>query len=494
MENRKEKAMMYGLRESDSPIVPEKLPNKEDGKPSSAEGVEGRGLAKRNAKKHPKDRTQRRVALPEKLQRIRQASKKKGDPLTALLHHVYSTETLKEAFYSLKHKSAPGVDKVTWYAYQENLEANLTNLSERLKVGTYRPEPVERHYIPKADGRKRPIGIPVLEDKIAQKAMVLVLNQVYEEEFKNFSYGFRPGRSQHDALDALNVALEKRKINWILDCDIQGFFDHLSHAWLIRFIQHRISDKRIIRLINRWLRAGVLEEGKWLSTEEGTPQGGSISPLLANIYLHYVLDLWIAWWRKHTAQGEVIIVRYADDFVVGFQYNRDAKRFWKELRIRLQKFNLNLNEKKTRLIHFGRYAKRDRAKYGKGRPETFEFLGFTHICGRSLYGNFLVIRQTSAKRMRLKLNELKQLLRYRLNWKVSDIGKWLRSVLFGHYRYYGVPYNWAKLRAFYNELVKLWFWQLKRRNQRTLASLSQILSHLSIRTPCRLTQGRSPVR
>ncbi|MFC1570049.1 group II intron reverse transcriptase/maturase [bacterium] len=414
MNNRKGNLMMHELRESDSPIVPEKPANKADVKMPVAELAEERGLAKGNALKHSKVRTQGRVALSEKLLRIRQASKKKGGQLTALYHHIYSTETLEAAFYSLKRKAAPGKDRVTWKEYEQNLACNLAVLSNRLKVGTYRPEPVERCYISKRDGRKRPIGIPVIEDKIVQKAAVLVLNQVYEEEFKNFSYGFRPERSQHNALDALNVALEKRQINWILDCDIQGFFDHLSHEWLIQFIRHRISDKRIIRLIKGWLQAGVLKEGDLQCTEEGTPQGGSISPLLANIYLHYVLDLWEIWWRKHRARGEVIIVRFADDFVVGFQYNRDAKRFWKELRIRLQKFSLNLNEQKTRLVHFGRYAKRDRAKYGKGRPETFEFLGFTHICSTSRYGHFLVIRKTSAKRMRLKLKELKQELRKRL--------------------------------------------------------------------------------
>lgn len=467
MNNRKGNLMMHEFRESDSPIVPKKQPNKTVLQRTVAEAAEERGLAKRNANKDSKVRTQSRVALPESLLRIRQTSKEKGDKFNALFHHVYSAETLKVAFFSLKRKSSAGVDQVTWHEYKEHLDANLDDLSHRLKLGTYRPEPVNRRYIPKSDGRLRPIGIPVLEDKIVQKAAVLVLNQVYEEIFKNFSYGFRPGRSQHDALDAVAVGLEKRKINWILDCDIQGFFDHLSHQWLLRFIGHRVSDKRIIRLIKDWLKAGILDEGNYHSTEEGTPQGGSISPLLANIYLHYVLDLWVTRQRKHDTKGQVIVVRYADDFIIGFQYNRDAKRFWQLLSSRLNQFGLSLNETKTRLVHFGKYATRDRAKKGMGRPETFEFLGFTHICSTSPIGRFMVIRQTNAKRMRRKLKEIKQQLRYRLHDKIRDVGKWLKSVLTGHYRYYGVPYNFVKMRAFYNELIKLWHKQLKRRSQRT---------------------------
>ena len=467
MNNRKGNLIMHEFRESDSPIVLKKQPNKTDIHQTVAEAVEGRGLAKRNAEKFPKVRTQRRVALPVKLLRIRQAKRQKGEKFNALYHHVYSTENLKTAFYSLRRKTAPGKDQITWKKYEENLGNNLKRLSGKLKSGTYRPEPVERRYIPKQDGRLRPIGIPVLEDKIVQKTMVLVLNQMYEKEFRNFSYGFRPGRSQHHALDAVSYAIEKRRINWILDCDIQGFFDHLSHDWLIRFLEHEISDKRIISLINRWLRAGVLEEGILTRTESGTPQGGSISPLLANIYLHYVLDLRVAKWRNQEAKGQVIIVRYADDFVVGFQYKSEAERFWKSIASRLGQFNLHLNEKKTRLIQFGRHAQRERAKRGKGRAETFEFPGFTHICSKSPKGYFIVMRQTSAQRMRQKIREIKEQLRYRLHEKIREVGKWLRSVLIGHYRYYGVPFNMVKMRAFYNELIRLWFEQLKRRSQRT---------------------------
>jgi len=464
--------MMYELRESDSPIVSKKPANNGSSQLCfdflPAEPAEKRGLAKGNARKLPKVRTQRRVALPSCLSRIRRASKnRKGEKFTALFHHVYTEPMLKRAFYSLKRQAAPGIDEMTWNAYQSNLDANLSDLAHRLKAGTYRPHAVKRCYIPKTDGRQRPIGIPVLEDKIVEKSMVMVLIQLYEEEFLNFSHGFRPNRNPHHALDALAVSLEKRQINWILDADIQGFFDHLSHEWLITFIQHRIADKRVIKLINRWLKAGVLENNVYQQTEQGTPQGGSISPLLANIYLHYVLDLWVAWWRKHNATGDVIIVRYADDFIVGFQYHKDAIQFLQDIKKRLNKFNLKLHQQKTRLIEFGRYAAWRRAKRGQGKPETFEFLGFTHICGKFHKGHFHVVRQTSGKRLRLKLTQLKIELRQRLHWKVADVGKWLRVVLLGHYRYYGVPYNGAKLRAFYNKLIRLWYRQLKRRSQRT---------------------------
>jgi group II intron reverse transcriptase/maturase len=472
MNNRKGNLIMHELRESDSPVVSKKRPNNGGEQLSfcfaPAEGVEKRGLAKENAFKHPKVRTQRRAALQRCLDRIRRvANTRKGEPLTALYHHVYSTDTLLTSFYSLKRDSAAGVDHVTWSAYEEDLDANLTDLSHRLQLGTYRPEPVMRTFIPKAGGRLRPIGIPVLEDKIVEKAVVFVLNQVYEEEFVNFTYGFRPKRNQHQALDAVAMGIESRRINWILDADLAGFFDHLSHDWLIKFVEHRIKDRRIIRLIGRWLNAGVLEKDVYHSTDEGTPQGGSISPLLANIYLHYVLDLWVNKWRTDEATGDVIIVRYADDFIVGFQSYKDAQQFRFLLQQRLQKFNLMLNASKTRLIEFGRYAKLRRAKRGLGKPETFEFLGFTHACGRFRKGHFHVERRTSMKRLRAKLKEIKQELRYRLHWKVRDVGQWLRRVLIGHYRYYGVPYNMSKLYVFYNELVRLWFRQLKRRSQRT---------------------------
>lgn len=463
--------MMHKLRESDSPVVSQKRSNNGGEQLSfafaPAEAVEKRGLVKGNEREHPKVRTQRRIALLDRLARIRHVSKnRKAEKLTALLHHVYHTDTLKAAFESLKRTSAPGIDSVTWEQYNENLDAHLDDLSQRVKGGTYRPSPVRRAWVPKSDGRLRPIGIPVLEDKIVEKAMVTVLNQIYEEEFKNFSYGFRPGRHQHQALDAVTVALETRPINWILDADIQGFFDSLSHDWLLTFLRHRIADKRVLRLIGRWLKAGVMEDGKRLCTDEGTPQGGSISPLLANIYLHYVLDLWVTWWRKHEAKYEVIIVRYADDFIVGFQSYKDAVRFRAALENRLEKFNLNLNTSKTRLIEFGRYAIYRRAKRGEGKPETFDFLGFTHICGPFRKGHFHVHRHTSHKRLRRKLKELSAQLRYRRHWKVRDTGRWLRSVLIGHYRYYGVPYNMAKLWAFFNELVRAWFRQLIRRSHK----------------------------
>jgi group II intron reverse transcriptase/maturase len=388
------------------------------------------------------------------------------EKFTALLHHVYSIETLITAFYSLNRKAIAGVDKTTWEEYERDLARNLSDLSKRLQRGGYKPPPVERIYVPKSDGKERPIGIPTIEDKTVQKAMVMVLSQIYEVDFKNFSYGFREKRSPHDALDAVTVAIETRKINWVLDADLKGFFDCLSHDWLIKFVKHRIADKRVIRLIKRWLRAGVLDQGELKIADEGTPQGGSVSPLLANIYLHYVLDLWVEWWRSNNAKGEVFIVRYADDFVIGFQYYSDAKIFAQEIRKRLAKYNLKLNEQKTRMIQFGRFAERDRNDRDKGKPETFDFLGFTHICGKSRKGNFRVKRHTIAKRMRAKLQELKKELRNRLHWKIHEVGKWLSRVLTGHFNFYGVHYNWAMLKAFRYELVRLWFKTLRRRSHR----------------------------
>ncbi len=382
---------------------------------------------------------------------------------------------LTTSFYSLKRKAIAGVDKTTWDDYESDLEQNLSDLSGRLQKGQYKPAPVERIYVPKADGKLRPIGIPTIEDKTVQKAMGMVLSQIYEVDFRNFSYGFREKRSQHNALDAVTVALETRKINWVLDADLKGFFDCLSHDWLIKFIKHRVADKRVVRLIKRWLRAGVLDHGELKIAGEGTPQGGSISPLLANIYLHYVLDLWVDWWRKSKAQGEVVIIRYADDFIIGFQYYSDAKVFAKELRKRLSKYNLKLNEQKTRMIQFGRFAERDRNERGRGKPETFDFLGFTHICGKSKKGNFRVKRHTIAKRMRAKLKELKEELSKRMHWKIREVGKWLKRVLTGHYNYYGVHYNWVKIKSFRYELVRLWFKTLRRRSHKTTVNWDKMM-------------------
>ena len=361
---------------SDRPTVPEKSPNNA-GQPAT-EGMEGRGLAKGNLPQQNASRTPSREDALSALERVRQAATKdKKVRFTALLHHIYDPERLREAYFCLKKEAAPGVDGETWRHYGETLEDNLQDLSHRLKRGAYRAKPVRRVYIPKADGRQRPLGVPALEDKIVQRAAVEVLNAIYETDFLGFSYGFRPGRSQHQALDALYTGLLTRKVNWVLDVDIRGFFDAISHEWLVKFIEHRIADRRVVRLIQKWLNAGVLEDGKRIRVEEGTPQGGSASPLLANVYLHYVFDLWVQAWRQKRAHGEVIVVRFADDIVVGFNSQADADQFRAELTERMRKFHLELHPEKTRLLEFGPYAIDQRQWRGEGKPETFNFLGFS---------------------------------------------------------------------------------------------------------------------
>src|SRR5205809_531640 len=416
--------MTNGLGKSDSPVVPVKSPNK-TGQPV-AEGMEGGGLAKGNLPQQNASRTPSRKDAPSELERVRQAAKKdKKLRFTALLHHIYNLETLRMAYFSSKKEAAPGVDGETWRHYGEELERNLQDLSERLKRGAYRAKPVRRVYIPKADGRQRPLGVTALEDKIVQRAAVEVLNAIYETDFLGFSYGFRPGRSQHQALDALYTGLLTRKVNWVLDLDIKSFFDGLSHEWLVKFVEHRIADRRVVRLIQKWLNAGVLEEGKRIRMEKGTPQGGSASPLLANIYLHYVFDLWVQAWRRKRSHGDVIMVRFADDIVVGFQVKSDAERFWAELTERLRKFALELHPDKTRLLEFGPFAVASRKRRGEGKPETFNFLGFTHICGKKRSGRFTVVRQTMRKWLQAKLNEVKTELRRRMHHSLPEVGQWL---------------------------------------------------------------------
>lgn len=459
--------MMNDGGKSDKPIVPEKGANKGDTTVPPAERVEGRGLAKGNSGEQTRFWTQGQVDLQDALDRIRaKARRDKDERFTALWHHVYNVNRLRQAYYGLKRNAAPGIDEVTWHSYGERLEERLKDLSTRLRRGSYKARPVKRVYIPKPDGRERPVGITALEDKIVQRATVEVLNAVYEEAFLGFSYGFRPGRSQHNALDAVTVGIEQRKISWVLDADIQGFFDTIDHDWMMRFVEHRIADRRVHRHIKKWLNAGVLEDQAWRASEEGTPQGGVISPLLANIYLHYVLDLWVKWWRKKKARGEVIIVRYADDFVVGFQYKGDAQRFQSELRERLAKFSLTLHPDKTRLIEFGRFADSSRRGRGGGKPETFDFLGFTHICGKTRRGKFCVLRKTMAKRLRAKLGEVSRELRNRMHRPIRETGKWLRAVLRGHYQYYGVPRNARSLTAFHRQIRYLWRGMLRRRGDK----------------------------
>jgi group II intron reverse transcriptase/maturase len=408
------------------------------------------------------------------LERVRQAAKQdKKERFTALLHHV-TIDLLTDAFFWLKREAAPGVDGRTWQGYKQNLEANLADLHRRIHQGTYRALPSRRQYIPKSDGRKRPLGIAALEDKIAQRAVVEVLNAIYEEDFLGFSYGFRPGRGQHDALDALAVGITRTKVNWIVDADIAGFFDAVSHEWLMRFVEHRIGDRRINRLIRRWLKAGVMEEGKLVSTEAGTPQGAVASPLLANIYLHYVFDLWADQWRKRHARGQVILVRYADDIVMGFEHEGEARRFLADLRQRMEKFALALHPDKTRLIEFGRYAAERRARRGLGKPETFNFLGFTHISGQTRQGAFQLKRQTRRDRMRAKLRAIKEELQRRMHEPIPLQGKWLGQVVRGYFAYHAVPTNGRRLKAFRDHVKDLWRRALRRRSQRDRSTWKRI--------------------
>jgi group II intron reverse transcriptase/maturase len=385
---------------------------------------------------------------------------------TALLHHV-SIDRLRAAYWGLAPKAAPGVDGVTWTDYGQNLETNLLDLHARVQSGRYRAKPSRRAWIPKADGRLRPLGIAALEDKIVQRAVVEVLNAVYEVDFRGFSYGFRPGRGQHDALDALAAGIYQRRVNWVLDADIQNFFGQIDHTWLRKFVEHRIADKRVWRLIGKWLAAGVIEDGQWTACEEGSPQGASISPLMANLYLHHVFDLWVDWWRRTQARGDVIVVRFADDTIVGFQYEEDARRFLTELRERLAGFGLALHPDKTRLIEFGRRAARDRAVRGLGKPETFDFLGFTHICARVKSGRFWLKRITISKRLRAKLREVNDQLKRRRHQPIPVQGRWLRSVMQGHLAYYAVPGNTGAVKAFRHQVTRHWFKALRRRSQRT---------------------------
>lgn len=460
---------MNGRGKSDRPILPVKRANKAGQKRPVAEHVEGRGLAEGNPDQQTSHRTQCRDRLQHALDRVRQ--KVEGDKeqrMTNLWHHVYDVDRLREAYRASNRTGASGVDGETWQSYGEELEANLESLSERLREGSYRASPVRRHYIEKADGRQRPIGIPTLEDKVAQRATVEVLNAVYECNFVGFSYGFRPGRSQHRALDALYMGLMRRNVNWVIDADIRGCFDAIDHGWMIKFVEHLIADKRVVRHIKKWLNAGVLEGDECRQAEEGTPQGGSISPLLCNIYLHYVIDLWVGRWRKREAKGDVIAVRYADDFVLGFQSEAEARRCLAELRERLAGFNLELHPDKTRLIEFGRYAEANRKRRGKGKPETFDFLGFTHYCAKTRKNQrFIVGRKTQSKRMRAKLKQLKEELRKRMHRPVPETGQWLRRVVQGYYNYHSVPRNGAAMRAFTQALLKHWWKSLRRRSHKS---------------------------
>jgi RNA-directed DNA polymerase len=456
--------MMNDNRKSDSRIVPKKAANK-PAPEAGAEQPEERRLVKGNVVEHDKSQTLSWVPDLPILERIRRIAKRER-LLTSLYHVVYQVEQLREAYFSLKRTAAAGIDGQTWAAYGEQLEDNLQRLSDKLARRAYRPPAVRRVYIPKAEGLKRALGIPALEDKIVQYVVAQILTAIWETEFVGFSYGFRTGRSAHDALAALAVGITERPINWVLDADIRAYFDTISHEWLMKFIEHRVGDRRLTALLLKWLQAGVLEAGEWIRSEAGTPQGGLVSPVLANIYLHYTFDLWAQQWRKRKAQGAVIVVRYADDFVVGFEHRAEAELFQQEMGERLAQFQLQLHADKTRLVEFGRRAVIDRKRRGAGKPETFNFLGFTHICGRSRKGKFQVVRKTMRKRMRAKLNALKGEFRRRMHFPLPAQGVWVSAVLRGHYQYYGVPLNSKALTSFVHGVTHLWHQALRRRSQR----------------------------
>jgi RNA-directed DNA polymerase len=490
---------------SDSSVVPAKPPNKPG--QAGAEAVEERGLPEGNAASKTRPGRRAGQGAPSALDRVRRtAQEDKEARFTALLHHV-DVDRLRSAYWALRPKAAPGVDGVTWQDYGQDLEANLRDLHERVHRGGYRAKPNRRAYIPKRDGRLRPLGIAALEDKILQRAVVEVLNGIYEADFGGFSYGFRPGRKPHDALDALAAGILRKRVNYVLDADIRDYFTGLDWTWLLKFLEHRIADRRILRLIQKWLGAGVIEDGKWSETVEGTAQGASASPLLANVYLHYVLDLWAHQWRRRQARGDVIIVRFADDYIAGFEHRDDAERFLRDLRERFAKFALELHPDKTRLIEFGRFAAQSRKARGLGKPETFQFLGFTHICAKTRKGRFTLKRVTSKKRMRAKLSEVKTELMRRRQLPIPEQGAWLGSVVRGHLAYYAVPTNSDAIIAFRTQATRHWRHALRRRSQRSRLDWER-MNRLAIRwlPPARVrhpypdarfsarTRGRSPAR
>jgi RNA-directed DNA polymerase len=496
---------MNGHGKSDSPVVPAKLPNNA-GQPV-AEVVEERGLPKGNADRPTRPAHSGGTGVSHGLDRVRQAASKDSRMrFTALLHHV-DVNRLRAAYRAINPRAAVGVDAVTWQQYGQHLQANLEDLHGRIHRGSFKATPSRRVYIPKSDGRLRPLGIAALEDKIVQRAVVEVLNAVYENDFVGFSYGFRPGRSQHDALDALAVGLTRKKVNWVLDADIRSFFSEIDREWMLRFLEHRIADRRVLRLIRKWLNAGIIEDGHWSDEGKGTPQGASVSPLLANVYLHYVFDLWAKAWRNQHVNGDMIILRYADDVVVGFQHERDARRFQDDLRQRLAKYGLELAEDKTRLIEFGRFAADNRRRRGLGRPETFAFLGLVHICSTTKTGKFLLRRHTMAKRMRDKLRQLKLEIKRRIHLPIPVQAAWLASVVRGYFAYHAVPTNRHAMSRFRFAVIGLWHKALKRRSQRHRRTWARmrLIADAWI-PPVRdhhpwpnerfdgRTQGRSPVR
>jgi len=456
---------------SDGSVVPLNPTNKGETE-SSAESAEERLPANRNTVPSNLSRTpSRKRRRPSGLHGVRVAARKSRDlKFTALLHHT-NEELLTAGFYQLRKTAAVGVDEMTWHEYEEDLENRIADLHGRIHRGGFRAKPSRRVYILKTDGRERPLGIASLEDKIVQHAVRTVLQCIYEEDFLGFSYGFRPGRSQHQALDALAYAIYEKRVNWVLDADVQGFFDEIDRDWLVKFLEHRIGDRRILRLIRKWLNAGIIEGTDWSDTGKGSPQGAVISPLLSNVFLHYVLDLWIHQWRTRHCKGQCIVTRYADDFVIGFETEADAHACLEALKHRLHEFGLTLHPQKTRLIEFGRASAARREREGRGRCETFDFLGFTHICGKTRKNKrFVLWRRTNAKRMSRTLAAIKEQLRRRRHDPVGKTGRWLASVIRGWLQYHAVPDNMRRLDQFVTEVPKLWLRQLQRRSQRGRAA------------------------
>jgi group II intron reverse transcriptase/maturase len=497
---------MHADEKSDEGIGPMKRPNKE-GLPS-AEAVEERTSPEGNGSQATAVRTPSRGVASSRLEAVRQAARQsKSVRFTALLHHI-TVDLLKQSYHSLERDSAPGIDGVTWQAYGENLEEKLTVLHDRIHKGSYRAHPARRTYIPKTDGTQRPLSIWCLEDKVVQQAVVTVLEAIYEEDFLGFSYGFRPGRGQHDALDALHVGILRKRVNWVLDSDIRAFFDAMAHSWILRFLKHRIADKRILRLIAKWLKVGIIENGRVTRGQCGAPQGAVISPTLANVYLHYAYDLWVHRWRRTKANGDMIVVRYADDTIIGFEHEHEAKAFLHDLHERLRAFELALHPEKTRLIRFGRHAAKQREKVGEGKPETFDFLGFTHFCTRSRkWGSFVIGRKTIKKRMRAKLQAIKVELRKSMHDPIAKTGAWVKQMLQGHLNYFAVSGNHPSMWWFCNQVRWLWLKSLKRRSQKAHLSWERFLRLVDrffppIKVlhplPCHRfdakTLGKSPVR
>jgi len=496
---------MHEHGESDGRVVPV-IPSNEPGRPGEETG-EGRRPAKGNTDSETRPGRGAGSGVSSGLDRVRQVARKDRDVrFTALLHHV-TVERLEAAYRAIRPGAAPGIDGVTWNEYGHDLERKLEDLHARIHRGAYRASPSRRVFIPKPDGRLRPLGVATLEDKVVQRAVVEVLNAIYEDDFAEFSYGFRPGRSPYDALDALSVGITRGKVNYVLDADLRDYFTSLDHSWLLKFLEHRIADKRVLRLIQKWLKAGVVEDGEWAETAEGTPQGASVSTLLSNVYLHYVFDLWVRQWRQRHARGDMLVVRFADDLLLGFQHRDDAERFQTELRERFAEFNLGLNDDKTRLIEFGRFAARNREAQGLPKPETFDFLGLTHMCAKTKSGHFKLKRVTSKKRIRAKLQSVKTELRRRMHLPIPEQGEWLARVVRGHFSYFAVPDNSQALRVFREEVVRYWLRTLKRRSQRTSMTWERMrrianrwLPKPRIQHPWpnarydAKTQGRSPVR